>query len=109
MSNENQGLAYLLKATKGSGDSISPRCVKIKVLLDGKEYYVPVGDMKDVYPVPTPPFPIHMAVAYSEIRDAKLEFVGVQKHSDLTIFGTGCVGEIVDHPSWWTKRDSNGI
>ncbi len=103
----NPGLAYLVGKTKGG--EISTRCVKVKTILDNREYYLPVDDVKKVMPMPTPPFPIHAEEWYSEILDKDGAFLGVKKHDNLTILGTGCTVEVVDHPAWWSKRDSNGI
>lgn len=111
MNQQNQGLAFLVGQAKGG--EISTRCVKLKTLLDNKEYFIPVEGVDKVQPLPIPPFPVHAKVMYSEIliKNAEGDFVlsGIRKHEDLTIFGTGCIVEVADRPSWWAKRDSNGI
>jgi hypothetical protein len=62
------------------------------------------------------------SVAYSEIQApltqddiitggcfAKKPPISIQKHTQLQITATGIVTEIVNVPSWWSKRDEGGF
>ncbi len=81
------------------------KCLKVRVVLDATDYYVPdgVGGFS-----PQPPFPFEFPLAYSEVREGT-KVIGVIKHQDLRIMSTGLKTEAVDLPSWWERRDDGII
>ncbi len=84
------------------------KCVKVRVVLDATDYYVPDGAVGFD---PQPPFVFRMPLAYSEIRTGGgiPVSVGIQRHDGMMIAGAGIKMEVVDLPTWWDKRDSGII
>ena len=99
------GIAHLIQSAKG-GTPLSPGIFRIFLILEGKYYYSELGPRSSGQP----PFPMCFEVAYSEQRDEKSAepikpLIGIEKHKDLWLVGTGLRIEQVDAPKWWGDRD----
>lgn len=82
---------------------IAKKCLKVRVILDGAEFYVPLKGGFGINE--QPPFQFRMPVAYSVLPQP---VGGVQRHDLIEIFATGVRTEVVDLPTWWDHRD-NGV
>ncbi len=79
------------------------KCLKIRVILDATDYYVPLGGFGMNA---EPPFQFRLPVAYSVIPQP---VGGIQRHDLLEIYATGLKTEVVDLPKWWDRRDDGVI
>lgn len=84
------------------------KCLKMRCILEGVDYYIPNGEA--LFANEPPYFPFCFPVGYSVVvvmeSGSKSAPLAVIKHLEKRFFQTGISTEIVDLPAWWDRRDS---
>ena len=83
------------------------KCLKLRCILEGVDYYIPDGAAGID---PSPPYhPFGFNLGYSVVMEqgalAGKDPVAIIKHTEKRFFQTGVSTEIVDLPKWWDRRD----
>lgn len=102
----NDGMAHLLNEANPQSPLVQAwpkgKCLKMRCILEGIDYYIPDGQAGILGEPPYHPFAFE--VGYSECRDA-MKIISITKHCEKRFFQTGISTEVVNLPNWWEKRD----
>lgn len=114
MKGHGGGMGHLIDQAEGEqeirGGGVIPewpkdKCVKLRCILEGVDYYIPNGSLGATN---EPPYhPIAFDVGYSAVFSPAnlIEPVAINKHVQKRFYQTGIATEIVDLPKWWDRRD----
>lgn len=89
------GKGIIVGKKEDAGNDIT----KLTIPLSGKEYWLPssAGGRTEIGII----FP----EAFSVVRGQDGKIIGIEKHANVQMIGTGMIMETVNAPSWWSKRN----